>query len=107
MLSMIAVLAVAGCSYITPLDPGTSGSWLPFIIEGRTTKEEALNRLGMPVNQYEEGRIITYILRQDLNGRFQVGSTGLGRSLSPEVYNLVLVFGPTEILEKYSLLRVR
>jgi hypothetical protein len=108
LLTIIAVVCLIGCSsYIAPLDPNRTRSWLPFLIEGKTTKEEVLNRLGTPVNQYEDGSIVSYILRENLNSQLQVGETGSSRDWKPEIYNLVLVFGPTEILERYSIVHVR
>ncbi len=105
---MIVVLAVASCSsYVAPLESQTTRSRLPFLIEGRTTKDEVLNRLGTPFNQYEDGNISIYILRENLNSQLQVGDLGRREDWNPEIYNLVLVFGPTEILQKYSLVRVR
>jgi len=105
---MIFVLGAVGCSsYVAPLEPQTTRSWLPFLIEGRTTQEEVLNRLGTPFNQYEDGNISVYILRENLNSRLQVGDLGRRDDWNSEIYNLVLVFGPTKILEKYSLVRVR
>jgi hypothetical protein len=104
---MIIVLGAVGCSsYVAPLEPQTTRSWLPFLIEGRTSKEEVLNRLGTPFSEYEDGNISVYILRENLNSQLQVSD--FGRSdWNPEIYNLVLVFGPTKIVEKYSLVRVR
>jgi hypothetical protein len=103
LLAFVGVVCLIGCSsHVAPLDPNRTRNLLPFIIEARTTKEEILIRLGTPVNQYENGRILTYILSEDPNGRLKLGFTS-----DAEVYNLVLVFGPTEILEKYSLLRVQ
>ena len=103
LFSIVAVLAVVACSYIAPVDQEKSKSWLPFIIDGRTTKEEVVTRLETPISQYENGRVVTYILYEDSNGRLELYSL----DNNPKVYNLVLVFGPTEILEKHSLLRVK
>jgi hypothetical protein len=102
------VVTVAACSsYVAPLEPDTTRSRLPFLIEGRTTKEEILNRLGIPAKEYEGGRIVSYILRENINSQLQVADTGFRRNWNSEIYNLVVVFGPTEILERYSLVRVR
>jgi hypothetical protein len=108
LLAVIAVVCLASCSsYIAPLDPNRTRSWLPFLIEGRTTKEEVLSRLGTPVNEYEGGIIVSYILRENRNSQLQVADLVTGQDWNPEIYNLVLVFGPMEILERYSIVRVR
>lgn len=107
LLAITAVVCLGCSSYIAPLDLIRTRSWLPFLIEGRTTKEEVSNRLGTPGNEYQDGRIVSYLLRENRNSQLQVAYTGTGEDWNPEIYNLVLVFGPTEILEKYSLVRVR
>lgn len=108
LFAIFALVFLSSCtSYVAPLDLNRTSNWLPFLIENKTTKEEVLNRLGTPVNQYEDGKIVTYILRENLNLQLQVGERGFRRDWNPEIYNLVLVFGPREILERYSLIGVR
>jgi hypothetical protein len=103
-----AAVCLAACSsYIAPVETNRAMGLLPFLIERTTTKEEVLNRLGTPVNEYEDGMIVSYILRKNLNSELQVGDTGFRRDWNSEIYNLVLVFGPMQTLEKYSLVRVR
>jgi hypothetical protein len=107
-LFLIMAFTLLGCSQRRiPIDADVVKSRLPFLIEKRTTKEEVLARLGGPLNEYENGRIATYILRENVNSRFQVGDTGPSKTLTSEIYNLVLVFGPNGILERYSVIRVR
>jgi hypothetical protein len=107
LLTVTVAVWAASCSSYTMPEATTTRRWLPFIIEHKTTKEEVLNRLGTPVNEYENGMIVSYILRENLNSELQLGDTGFRRDWNSEIYNLVLVFGPTRTLEKYSLVRVR
>lgn len=107
LLAIGVVVCLAGCSsYSAPVDTNRARGLLPFLIEGKPTKEEVSNRLGPPVNQYEDGVILSYVLSENLNSQLQVG-TGFRRDRNPEIYNLVLVFGPMDILARYSLVRVR
>jgi hypothetical protein len=107
ILMLLLAFTLMACSYIAPLDPETAKSRMPFLVEGKTSKEEVLTRLGDPANQYEDGRIVTYVMSEDLNSRFHVGQTGPTRSLKSAVYNLVLVFGESAVLERFSIVRVR
>jgi len=73
-----------------------------FFQEGMTTKKEILDRLGKPVAQYEEGRIITYWAEHDRKDRFRVVETlGTGNTI------LVIVFRNDGVLERYSVVTRR
>ena len=80
--------------------------WLPFLEDGKTTKEEVKSKLrvqflpyGVPFNEYKDGRIWTYIMLITEEGPPQPVSWGQ--------YHLVLVFNENNILKKHSLLRFR
>jgi len=92
----------------------TEQTWLSFLEDAKTTKEEVLSRLGRPSAKFEGGSILTYrlddkyqVVPRDYGARAK--SWGLGR---PSVwkrgrYSLVLVFDPAMILQRHSLVRVR
>lgn len=84
---------------------------IPFLREGRTTREEVLNRLGHPTGEYDDGRILIYVLQEDVTDRLHSGPVGgapnRGSQWRPTQYQLVLVFGTGGVLERQSLVRVR
>lgn len=92
------------------------GAWLAFLVDGRTTREEVLLRLGTPNAHFEGERILTYAFsRTSENGWIRAGrSWPLGQSAArpgnpvPEyqsyrVSNLVLVFAADDRLSRHSL----
>ncbi len=100
--AVIGVLLMAGCSYVEPVDEQTLSEAFPFIRDGQTKKQEVLDRFGAPDNQYESGRIITYLVGiDDRSGDWRVGG------YFETQHALVLVFGPEEALERHSLVRER
>jgi len=81
---------------------------MPFMQLGLTGKQEIIDRLGSPTNSYEGGRIITYIV---LNGMKCCPNSikcdeKISKGIEGASYRLVLVFGPKNELERYSLVRV-
>jgi hypothetical protein len=83
------------------VDEGIQRSWLPFIENGKTTKDEVLTKLGMPSRQFEGGRIITYHMTFSEEKGFRVD---VKRQF---IYNLVLVFDKRNILEKHRFLKLK
>lgn len=82
---------------------------LASIQDGVTTRQELLLRLGTPSTQFEGQRILTYQVRMDKSGEWQVfwprrlsQHSWLGH-WEPGVYSLVLVFNPDGVLVKHSL----
>lgn len=106
-------LFMAGCASTLKPCPELLREQVSFISDGKTTRQELLDRLGASVSQYEEGRIHIYVMRQDGQDRLRVPQVPLPSdspqkvSWHPEVYNLVLVFGADGVLERHALLRVR
>ncbi len=101
-LGLAIWLVAAGCSYVAPVDEQTLSEAFPFIRDGQTKKQEVLDRFGTPDNQYESGRIITYLAGMDeRSGHWRVGRYFEAR------HALVLVFGPEDVLERHSLVRER
>jgi hypothetical protein len=93
------------CSTVTPVEPQLVRERLPFIQDGKTSKEEILNRLGEPANRYEDGRILTYKMCKDieLQGRLHVCGTRGGREGIFSGGTLILVFGADNLVERHSM----
>jgi hypothetical protein len=107
---LLAVSATLNCSqHVSQVGIQDIKVCLPFIQLGVTEKQEIFDRLGEPANSYEGGRIVTYTVSDRLKGRQDVISCD--RTISEgsgfAVYNLVLVFGTNNVLERHSLVRVR
>jgi hypothetical protein len=113
---LIAAIMITGCSTVTQLEPQLVSERLPFIRDGMTSKEEVLSRLGMPDNRYEGGRILTYEMCADisLEGKLRLSHTrptdktgearrGAVRCWPERKNNLILVFGPDDLVERHSL----
>lgn len=88
--------------------------WLPFIEDGKTTKEEVVLKLGIPSGQFEGERILVYKMSFVEKEGFKVVSRYIniysnprfhGRDISE--YNLVLVFDKRNVLQRHSLLSIK
>ena len=108
MYLVVTVLLVAGCatSTVAPEDPQVVSEALPFIRDGKTPRKEILNRLGEPDYRHEGGRILAYKMWMCAmeEQRPMIAET---RCRDPGVYNLVLVFGPNNLLERHSMVRIK
>jgi hypothetical protein len=107
---------IVGCAtVVAPLEPQLVSERLPFIQDGKTSKEEVLSRLGEPANRYEGGRILTYEMCPDfyLKGPLRLRDTrptdktgqalpGAARCSLDRINNLILVFGPDDLVERHS-----
>lgn len=99
-----------GCTYIKPEDKHAVHERFKFLRDAHTTRSEIHNRLGEPASLYENGRIITYILREYHDGQLRLDNwehLGSPAVLRNPTYHLVLVFGADGVLERHSLVRVR
>ncbi|HXZ96249.1 MAG TPA: hypothetical protein VEG37_04260 [Burkholderiales bacterium] len=105
---IVAVLLAAGCaaSTVAPADPKVVGQVLPFIQDGKTSKKEVLSQLGDPDYRHEGGRILAYKMWMCAREE-QVPFTEETRCMDSGAYNLVLVFGPQNLVERHSLVRVK
>lgn len=116
ILSLALLLLVlpiwGGCTTPTvkrlPEQRSASGL-LASIQDGVTTRQELILRLGTPSTQFEGQRILTYQVRMDKGGEWQIfwprrlsQHSWLGHWESG-VYSLVLVFNSDGILVKHSL----
>ena len=62
-LVLACTFLLTGCAtVVAPLEPQLVSERLPFVQDGKTSKEEVFRRLGEPDNRYEGGRILTYIM---------------------------------------------
>jgi hypothetical protein len=115
---LIAFLFTA-CGHIRVVDKSIQQKWLPFVEDGRTTKDEVLLKFGRPSGQFERGRILTYPLNFSEKEGFRVDYEReiirhqrffefktLKLSVSKADYNLILVFDDKNILSKHNLLRI-
>jgi hypothetical protein len=115
-LFLLSALLLAGCAtVVVPLEPQLVSARLPFIRDGKTSKEEVLSRLGEPDSRYEGERILTYVMCEDisLEGGLRLSQTrptdkkgealpGAVRCSPAHTNNLILVFGPDDLVERHS-----
>lgn len=109
------VIASLSCSkHVVQIDTQDANKCLPFIQLGVTEKQEIFDRFGNPLNSYEGGRIVTYPVLDDIKG-IKIKNKQDVLHCEKEIaegsdivaYRLVLVFGPNNVIERMSLLRVR
>lgn len=105
-----AALLAGGCvpPVLQVAGPDASPGFLAFLQDGRTTREEALLRLGTPNARLEGERILTYAYsaRADWarEGRVRGGrGEGVPGYYRGPVHSLVLVFGTDGVLVRHSL----
>ena len=105
---IVTVLLVAGCaaSTVAPQDPQVVSETLPFIRDGKTPRKEVISRLGQPDYRHEGGRILAYKMWM-CAVEVQMPLSEEIRCRDPGTYNLILVFGPDNLVERHSLVRVK
>jgi len=118
-----------GCATaVAQLEPQLVNERLPFVQDGKTSKEEVLRSLGEPDYRFEGGRILTYKMCHMLGPEwFHWGNFPLSPPTSepllthekakallgavrcsPERTNtLILVFGPNDLVERHSVVLVK
>ena len=115
-LFLVSALLLAGCAtVVVPLEPQLVSERLPFIRDGKTSKEEVLSRLGEPDSRYQGEQILTYVMCEDipLGGGVRLSHTGTTdkkREAFPgavpcspaHTNNLILVFGPDDLVARHS-----
>jgi hypothetical protein len=100
-----AALVLSSCStVIEPANARVVAEHFAFLREGYTTRQEVIDHLGDPLNQYEQGGTVSYLLVEHSDGQFEV-VRGLVVA-KPPIYNLVLSFGPDDTLTRFSLLHI-
>jgi hypothetical protein len=104
VLFLIVAIMITGCSAdLTQLKPQLVSEWFPYIRDGKTSKEEILSRLSEPDNRYERGRIFTYMLCPRLG---ETHPTNEKSCYSKHTNTLILVFGPDDLVERHSVVRM-
>jgi hypothetical protein len=79
---------------------------LDFLVDGSTTRAEAIGRLGPPFRRLQDDSICTYRLSHDEAGRFV--SFGQGETSWTDLdASLVLVFDESGSLRRHSIVNVR
>lgn len=105
----LLALTLAGCATAPPLKG--RADLLDFLVDGKTTREEVVLKLGQPSGKFECGNILTYRLgfEPENNGYFVVeretNPTGWP-TWTLARYSLVLVFDEAGVLRKHSLVEV-
>ncbi len=112
-LVLAAALALAGCATTTPppLTTSKSPDLVSSLTDGKTTKEQAILRLGQPSGRFEAGKILTYRLGyESTNHDYIVRERQPGAYGWPTWYvtqfSMVLVFDDNGVLQKHSLVKV-
>ena len=96
-----------------PIDPDQEGLSLPLRVEaGATKREDVLLRMGPPSSSFEGDRILSYRLSRHGQALFVVPplpETGEPRysTWSNSDHNLILVFNANQVVERFSLLRMK
>lgn len=101
LITLVLGLCLAGCAATTPIG---RADLLDFVVDGRTTREQAYLELGEPSGIYEDGLILTYRLDEDEAGYFPI-ERGIG--FMGIRYNLVLVFADDGVLKRHSLVPIK
>ncbi len=98
----VLVLACAQ-KYYYENDIELQQKWLPFLEDGKTTKEEVKSQLRNPRREYEDGQIWTYSMELKEERAVRIGTS---ESYAGH-YTLVLVFDERNVLKRHSLLRYK
>jgi hypothetical protein len=110
LLVLTLALALVGCATTsTPLKG--RADLLNFLIDGRTTREEAIITLGQPSGTFGAEEILTYRLGfEPQNSGYYVvereATTNGWPTWMAAKFSLVLVFDDAGILRKHSLVKV-
>jgi hypothetical protein len=107
-LLLLLLLCVTSCQPKTLTQDELWQGPLNYLQEGKTTRQEAILKLGEPSAAFEDGRILTYLIGQDAQGkvvprRRQSLGEGVPQNATLANYSLVLVFDQKGILRKQSL----
>ena len=115
--SLALIIIVASCAktpHIQTTDTKliSNSKLLGFIQDGITTREEVELELGTPSAKFEDEKILTYQLRVDQAGNWDLVYPQTSQPFGFRVwregtYSLVLVFGGDGVLRKYSLVEAK
>ena len=103
---LFGLIFTLGCAaHIAPMDDKFLNEKFGFLRVGETTRQEVQSRLGDTFTEYEHGTIITYWINEGRNKELYVASGGSRIIGIFKEYNLVLVFGESGVLERFSLIQ--
>ena len=92
-LSLVSLMACAQANLDETFvsAPYVRERWLPFVVDGKTERNEIIQRLGEPTSSFQSGTILGYrlILVEE------------GRDISEEEYRIILVNLETAYLNRY------
>ena len=94
----IVMGCLGGCVTARKVDSSTMSKYEGFIHDGKTTKQEVLDRLGPAQSDYESGRIFIYHVYLQDDGRMTLDKKGT-------CHACVLVFDADNVLERHSLVK--
>jgi len=97
ILLLILLSSIAGCKTVIAVDPLTIAGREGFIVDGRTQKQEILERLGQAQKSYENGAILIYHVQMMRDGRL-----GLRQDKHSQCDAFVMVFGDDGVLTRHS-----
>jgi hypothetical protein len=102
-LMLASVLAACGATGSNQLAPPRK-DLLGFLVDGDTTCNDLDHHLGSPNGRYESGRLITYRIAEDGQGRHSVFR---GSDWSGAQYSLVVTCGSEGVVTHHSLVAVK
>ncbi len=109
---LLVVVLLGGCTppLLRQAHPAElQAEWLTFLVDGKTTREEVLLRLGTPSAHLEEERILTYAVSRRPSGarvrerRYLAKDEKVPAFWASGMENLVLVFTVDGSLVRHSL----
>jgi hypothetical protein len=100
-VALAIAIAITGCATRGPVEEEGTPELLGFLAPGGPTRAEVEARLGPPARTYEDGRIATYALKKERDGRLR--TTGLGAADSG--FTLVIEYAPDGKLARRGLVR--
>lgn len=100
LMSLIILPAIAGCQTVTAVDPATITGGEGFIVDGRTRRQEVLERLGEEQMSFENRAILIYHVHMTADGRID-----LQRDARIPCDAYVLVFDSDGVLVRHSYIK--
>jgi hypothetical protein len=102
LLALVTFLAWACSSTkVEAVNPAIVTTYFSYLQEGKTSRQQAVDHLGPPRKEYENGRIVTYLLKENANGEL----SPINFREKGALFYLVLSFGSDDILVRYTLVR--
>lgn len=101
LLVCLAFITGCGVSKLKPVDTSLQESYLSFIQDGKTTKEDIIQKYGNHCKTFTNDSIRIYIMQLD-------GMKGFITDVGwREEYHFVFVFDEHNVLKKHSFLKAR